>query len=101
MLGTVQTSEELTLITWIEFKAFLRKNLGESKLFVDSIWRKLKKDSQYQLEEGYDWVSHLEHLQLILLEYDPYAAPTEVIMIKYFEEDLKPSIITEMDQDNS
>ena len=40
-------SEELTSITWTEFKAFLRKNLGESKSFVDSIWRKLKRDSQY------------------------------------------------------
>ena len=29
--------EELTPITWTEFKAFLRKNLGESKSFVDSI----------------------------------------------------------------
>ena len=39
--------EELTPITWTKFKAFLRKNLGESKSFVDSIWRKLKRDSQY------------------------------------------------------
>ena len=39
--------EELTPITWTEFKAFLQKNLGESKLFVNSIWRKLKRDSQY------------------------------------------------------
>ena len=54
--------EELTPITWTLFKAFLRKNLGESKSFVDSIWRKLKRDSQYQLEEVYDWASHLEHL---------------------------------------
>ena len=46
--------EELTLITWTKFKAFLRKNLGESKSFVDSIWKKLKRDSQYQLEEIYD-----------------------------------------------
>ena len=29
--------KELTPITWIKFKAFLQKNLGESKLFVDSI----------------------------------------------------------------
>ena len=29
--------EELILITWTEFKAFLRKNLRESKSFVDSI----------------------------------------------------------------
>ena len=37
--------EELTPITWIEFKAFLQKNLGESKSFIDSIWKKLKRDS--------------------------------------------------------
>ena len=93
--------EELTPITWTEFKAFLRKNLGESKSFVDSIWRKFKRDSQYQLEKVYDWASHLEHLQSILLEYDPVAAPTEVTMVRYFEEGLKPSIKAEMDQDNS
>ena len=75
--------------------------MGESKSFVDSIWRKLKRDSQYQLEEVYDWASHLEHLQSILQEYDPVAAPTEVTMVRYFEEGLKPSIKAEMDQDNS
>ena len=60
--------EELIPITWTEFKAFLRKNLGESKSFIDSIWRKLKRDSQYQLKEVYDWASHLEHFQSILME---------------------------------
>ena len=89
--------EELTPITWTEFKAFLRKNLGESKSFVDSIWKKLKRDSQYQLEEVYDWASHLEHLQSILMEFDPAAAPTESTMVRYFEEGLKPSIKAEMD----
>ena len=39
--------KELTPITWTEFKAFLRKNLGESKSFVNSIWRKFKRDFQY------------------------------------------------------
>ena len=48
-------------ITWTEFKAFLQKNLGESKSFVDSIWKKLKWDSQYQLKEIYNWASHLEY----------------------------------------
>ena len=89
--------EELTPITWAKFKAFLRKNLGESKLFVDSIWRKLNRDSQYQLEEVYDWASHLKHLQSILMEFDPATAPTESIMVRYFEKGLKPSIKAEMD----
>ena len=92
---------EVAPITWTEFKAFLRKNLGESKSFVNSIWKKLKRDSQYQLEEVYDWASHLEHLQSILIEFDPLAAPTESTMVRYFEEGLKPSIKAEMDQDTS
>ena len=73
--------------------------MGESKSFVDSIWRKLKRDSQYQLEEVYDWASHLEHLQFILMEFDPAAASTESTMVRYFEKDLKPSIKAEIDQD--
>ena len=75
--------------------------MGESKSFVNSIWKKLKRDSQYQLEEVYDWASHLEHLQSILIEFDPLAAPTESTMVRYFEEGLKPSIKAEMDQDAS
>ena len=93
--------EEVAPITWTEFKALLRKNLRESKSFVNSIWKKLKRDSQYQLEEVYDWASHLKYLQSILIEFDPLAAPTESTMIRYFEGGLKPSIKAEMDQDAS
>ena len=73
--------------------------MGESKSFIDSIWRKLKKDSQYQLVEVYDWAFYLEHLQSILMEFDPAAAATESTMVRYFEEGLKPSIKAEIDQD--
>ena len=92
---------EVALITWTEFKAFLQENLRESKSFVNSIWKKLKRDSQYQLEEVYDWASHLKHLQSILIKFDPLAVPTESTMVRYFEEGLKPSIKAEMDQDSS
>ena len=34
-------------MTWVEFKNFLRKNLGDFRAFVDSIWKKVKCDSQY------------------------------------------------------
>ena len=36
-----------TPITWSEFKAFLQKDLGNSQAFIDSIWSKFRKDSQY------------------------------------------------------
>ena len=35
-----------------------------------------------------------------MLEYDPVVAPTEVTMVRYFEESLKPSIKAEMEQDD-
>ena len=73
--------------------------MGESKLFVDNSWRKLKRDSQYQLEEVYDWASHLEQLQSILMEFDPATVLTESTIVRHFEEGLKPSIKAEMDQD--
>ena len=77
----------------------MQKNLGESKSFIDSIWKKFKRNSQYQLEEVYNWASHLEHLQSILIEFDPVAAPTKSTIVKYFEEGLKPFMKAKMDQD--
>ena len=91
--------EKLTPITRTEFKAFLQKNLGKSKLFIDSIWRKLKQDFQYQLKEVYDWTFHLEHLWSILIKFDPAATFTESTMIRYFEKSLKLSIKAKIDQD--
>ena len=73
--------------------------MKESKSFVNSIWKKLKWDSQYQLEEVYNWASHLEHFQSIMIEFDPAATPTESTMVRYFEEGLKPSIKAKVDQD--
>ena len=57
-------------------------------------------NSQYQLEKVCDWAFDLEHFQSILIEFVPAAAPTESSMVRYFEEDLKPSIKAEMDQDD-
>ena len=34
------------------------------------------------------------------MEFDPAATPTKSTMVRYFEEDLKPSIKAEIDQDN-
>ena len=92
-------AERATSRIWPEFKVFLQKNLEESKLFVNSIRKKLKRDSQYQLKEVYDWLAQLKHLQSILIEFDLAATPTKSTMVRYFEEGLKPSIKVEMDQD--
>ena len=50
--------ESVTPITWSDFKTFLRKDLGSLQAFIDSIWSKFRRDSQYQLEETRDWTSH-------------------------------------------
>ena len=64
-----------TPIIWLEFKAFLRKNLGNSQAFIDNIWNKFRRDSQYQLEKARDWAFQLQHLQSILSEFDPIWTP--------------------------
>ena len=90
--------ESATPITWSEFKAFLRKDLGSSQAFIDSIWSKFRRDSQYQLEEARDWASHLQHLQSILSKFDPIRTLDKLTMICYFREGLKLSIKVEMEQ---
>ena len=88
--------ERATLIMWSEFKAFLRKDLGSSQAFINSIWSKFRRDSQYQLEEAQDWVSRLQHLQSILSEFDQTS--DELTIICYFRKGLKPSIKGKMEQ---
>ena len=90
--------ESATPITWPEFKVILRKDLGSSQAFIDSIWSKFRRDSQYQLEEVQDWASHLQHLQSIFLEFD--RTLNKLTIICYFREGLKPSIKVEMEQQN-
>ena len=79
-------------LNWDKFKAFLQQSLGESTAFVNSIWSKIKRDSQYQQEEVQDWASHLLHLQSVLVEFDTKCAPAEDVLCRYFYEGLRPSI---------
>ena len=85
-------------LPWVEFKAFLRKSLGDSRAFVDTTWSRIERDSQYQQEEVQDWASHLEHLQSILIEFDADGAPEDSALIRYFREGLKPSVKAQMEQ---
>ena len=85
-------------LPWIDFKAFLWKNLGDSQAFVDTTWSRVKRDSQFQQEEVQDWASHLEHLQSILQEFDEEGAPEESNLIRFFRKSLRPSIKAQMEQ---
>ena len=85
-------------MTWAEFKDFLRKNLGDSRAFVNSIWKRVKRNSQYQDKLVQDWAAYLEYLQFMLIEFNPECAPEEGTMIWYFREGLCPSIRVEMEQ---
>ena len=44
-----------------------------------------------------DWTAHLEHLQSILLEYNPVGAPTKPTMLRYFRKGLKPSVLAKLE----
>ena len=84
-------------VTWDEFKAFFRRSLGNSQAFIDTYWKKIKRDSQHQLEKVFDWAAHLKHLQAVFREFDPAATLKEEIMIRCFLEGLRPSIQAQLD----
>ena len=83
-------------ITWSDFKIFLWKDLGSFQAFIDSIWSKFRKDSQYQLEKTRDWAFYFQHFQSILSEFYFIRTPDELTMICYFREDLKSFIKVKM-----
>lgn len=76
-------------ISWSDFKIFLRKNLSESRPFVNNIWRKFRRDFW---KKAWDWVFHLEHLQSSLWKFDSDGAPKEFNLIRFFWKGFKPSI---------
>ena len=49
-------------MTWQKFKDFLQKNLGDSKAFIDGIWSKIKRNSQYQNKSTQAWAACLKYL---------------------------------------
>ena len=65
---------------------------------MDTIWNRIKRDSQYQQEEVQDWASHLEHLQSILLEFNSDGVPEESDLIRFFREGLKTLVKAQMEQ---
>ena len=85
-------------MTWPEFKEFFQKNLGDSRAFVDSVWKKVKRDSQYQDKSVQDWAAHLEYLQSILIEFNSKWAPKEGMMFRYLREGLCPSVRVKIEQ---
>ena len=87
-------------MTWEEFKDFLRTNLGDDRAFANSILSQFRRVSQHQQESVLEWAAHLEHLQSILLAYDPVGAPAEPTMLRYFREGLRPSILAELQNED-
>lgn len=71
-------------VTWIEFKAILKQNLKDPRVFVDNIQSRVKRNSLYQLEEIQDWAFHLKYLQSILTEFDVSRVPAKFFIIQFF-----------------
>ena len=73
----------VALLLWVEFKTFLQKSQGDSKVFVYITWSRIRQDSQYQQEEVLHWASHLEHPQSI--EFDADRAPEKPNLNRFFQ----------------
>lgn len=76
--------EYVATIIWVEFKAFFRKNHGQFIAFINSIWSRVKEDSQNQLEKTQEWGFHFKRLQSILLEFDADGALEESDITRFF-----------------
>ena len=68
-------------------------------------WRRrnssrFRRVSQYQQELVLEWAAHLEHLQLILLAYNPVGVPAEPTMLRYFREGPRPPILAELQNED-
>lgn len=59
---------------------------------MNYIWKKIKKDPQYQLEEIIDWAAHLKYFQAIVKEFDHIVTLREIFLICYIYNELKLSI---------
>lgn len=84
--------------TWAEFKVFLWKNFGKTRVFIYEIWKKFYKAGQYQLKEVIDWSVYIEHLESILKEFKSVVAPMDDLLIWYFCNGMRPSIFTQLDK---
>ena len=77
---------------WEKFKAFLRKNLGKSDMFVAHVWAKMWEEFQYHHEDTQDWAAYLENFQSILSDFDTDCAVSESQHCRTFYNGLRPSL---------
>ena len=96
---TLKEQNRADPLTWDKFKAFLWQSLGESTAFVNDIWSRIKRDSQYQQEELQDWASHLIYFKSVLREFDIRCATTKEVLYRYFYKGLRPSIWLWIDEE--
>lgn len=93
-------AEPLIPLTWATFIIFLQKNLNETQVFVDNIWKKFYNTNQYQLENIMDQSAFIEHLQSISKEFNGFVTYTNNLIIWYFPDDFKPSIYRQLNKRN-
>lgn len=87
------------LLIWKQFKSFLQKTFGDSQVFVDNTWSKVKQAAQYQLEGVQDFASYLKYLQSVLLEFDN-GNLDESYLVRFFRNGLRPLIKVQMKNGN-
>ena len=63
---------------------------------MDTIWSRVKQNSQYQWGEVHTWASHLKHLKSI--EFDADKTLEKPDLIRFFREGCQPSVKAQMEQ---
>ena len=85
-------------MTLAKFKHFFQKNFRDFKAFVDSIWKKIKRNSQYQDKLVLHWTASFKYLQSILVKFNLKSALEEGIMMQYFWKGFWPLIRVNIEQ---
>lgn len=64
-----------------KFKIFLGKNLRETCVFVDEIWKKFRNINQYKIEIIVDWLTYVERFEFVLKRFHGITALTDNFLI--------------------
>lgn len=82
----------LVLPTLANFIIFLQKSLGETRVFLDDIWKKIRSASKYQLKNIMNMLVYIDHLLFVLKKCDDVATQINKLLIWYFWDSLRPFI---------
>lgn len=80
------------VITWIEIKKELRRQLGEEHVYIDEMYDRWQKATQRTGQTGKEFGAYLQSIRSNLLDLDAVGAPNETQLIHRMRQGLRSEI---------